>query len=509
MTDTPSGDYLAALVEERDSYRDAFVRHGFSDDGKTLQGSVPWVDENGSSRNAQVVLAIPDAFPFAPPLVSIIDAGEGFVPTFHIERSGQLCLWTNDLPVHDAPWRDPVQCIEKISGWFTATARGWPGDEDADLERYLLAADEFVLYDDTALQNKRFYRTIKNDLGVVRVVDELRWTPSAKRMKRRGVRRRERNLLWVVEVGAISQPISNWADLQRTVGDALQTLDAIVHKGNSCFVLMRYQRGVRCAAIVLSVVRDANGSVLLKSCESADTSVRTRTLRAGTQANKYEGKTVAIVGCGAVGAHVAELMYRSGVRRLTLIDPERYRPGNVIRHTVDDKYVGAPKATAVRMRLGAVGLSIDTVHALVARVSTPEYALELASSHDLVIDATADGRATGLLRWASEIQDKALVSVCVQREGAIARVDRFPLEDDESHLAPLDTAGDEKPGYEQGCGSPVSMTPPLSVARAANIACQVALDELNRYSSLPATIVDVMKPQVDVPYRSIGTVTSA
>jgi hypothetical protein len=441
--------------------------------------------------------------------VSIIDGGEGFVPTFHIERSGQLCLWTNDLPVHNAPWRDPVLCIEKISGWFTATAHGWPGDDDADLERYLPnSEDSFVLYDDTALENGKFYCTTKNSLGVTRVENQLRWTPSIERMKRRGVRRRERNLLWVVEVGALSNPITNWADLQRVAGGGVQPIGAIARRGSSSFILMRYQRGARHAAIVLLVTRGTNGSLELKSCESADTSVRTRTLRAGNHTGEYNEKKVAIVGCGAVGSHVAELMFRSGVRHLTLIDPERYRPGNVIRHTVDNRYVGVHKATAVRARLGVIGLSIDSVYVLGNRVSTPECALELSSSHDLVIDATADGRATGLLRWASEIQDKPLVSVCVQREGAIARVDRFPLEDDETHLDPLNIRGDEKAGYERGCGSPVSMTPPLSVARAASIACQVALDELNRYQTLPATIVDVIKPQAEVPYRKTGTVTS-
>ncbi|WP_143546125.1 MULTISPECIES: ThiF family adenylyltransferase [unclassified Rhodococcus (in: high G+C Gram-positive bacteria)] len=508
MIDTPSQDHLAALAEEQDSFRDALVKLGFSDDGKTLRGSVPWTDESGNSHDAHVSVVIPDSFPFAPPLVTIMDVDAWFTPTFHIERNGQLCLWTNDIPVHDAPWRDPSQCIDKISGWFTSTANGWPDDEDADLERYLPGSDDFVSYEDTLLKNGKYYRLTKNALGVIRVDSELPWIPSINRIKQRGVRRRERNLLWVLDVGIISRPISNWSELQRLAGNQLETLRAIVQRGDLGFVLVRYQRGSRRAAIVVSLSRGPDG-IVLKSCESADTGVATRTLRTGIQAHTYENKSVAIVGCGAVGSYIAELIFRSGIRHITLIDPERYRPGNVIRHTADNKYVGVSKASAVHAKLNTVGIPVDAVSAVNARVSTPEYALELASSHDLVVDATADGRATALLRWASETQDKALVSACVQREGAIVRVDRFPLEDGESHLDPLNTTGGEVVAYEQGCGSPVSMTPPLSVVRAASIACQVVLDELNRYQTLPATIVDVLKPQPESPYQRIGTVTSA
>ncbi|WP_280450688.1 ThiF family adenylyltransferase [Nocardia cyriacigeorgica] len=510
MTDTPSPEeYAAAFAREQDTFRSALAQLGFSDDGNSLQGPVLWADADGNAHRTQVSVVLPTAFPFAPPSVSILQADDGFTSTFHIERNGNLCLWTSDTPVHDAAWRDAEQFVAKIGGWFTQTALGWPGDEDADLERYLDYNDELmVLYDDFALQDGSFCRTTKGNSGVVTVGDKLRWTPSPIRMKNHGLRRRERDLLWVIDVGLVSQPIRNWEDLQVAADQTLDIARDLINAGSLHYILVRYQRGARHAAIVLDAARGNGRLPTLRACESADQSMGTRTLRAGSSANSYKNKSVAIVGCGAIGSQVAELLYRSGVGHLTLIDPERYRPGNVIRHTADNKYVGAYKVSAVAARLASIGLDTENINPVRVRISQPAQILDLAKDHDLIVDATADARTTALLRWSAEAEDKSVVSVCVQRNGGIARVDRFPLESGESHLDPLPAKGTAKFGYEQGCGSPVSVTPPVSVARAATTACQVALGELSLYQSQPATIIDVIKPQPDSPYNTIGTVTS-
>lgn len=62
---------------------------------------------------------------------------------------------------------------------------------------------------------------------------------------------------------------------------------------------------------------------------------------------------VLLVGCGALGSMLAELLVRSGTRRIWLCDGDRVEGGNLVRsvYTIDD--VGTMKAAALAKRLGS------------------------------------------------------------------------------------------------------------------------------------------------------------
>lgn len=503
MADTPD-PALAAFDLARDSFRRTLATKGFADDGRVLRGPVSWF--NGAQLcTATVDVTLGNTFPFAPPRVEIVDFGANITPTFHIEPAGNLCLWNNQVPVHDAPWRDVDAFIEKVSGWFEQTASGWSADDDADLERYLPLDDDIVLYDNEKLVEGKFYRVHKGDHGIMRLKDELPWSPKLTRMKNKGVRRRERNLLWAADVGDISHPVRDWGDLVGLVGHDLELLQHLISLGSVEHLLVRYSRNERNAVLALKAVGLRDGLPVFHALESADISVSTRSLRAGDNASRYQSKKVAVVGCGAIGSHVADLLFRSGVSRITLLDPERLRPGNLIRHLADNSLVGLPKSVAVRTELSSIGLDASNVKPFILRITTPKQALDLLKSHDLVVDATADARATALLRWAAEELQKHMISVCIQRDGGIARVDRFPLWDGEGHLSAVPILPDDQgTTYEMGCGSPVSKTPPMAVVKAAALGCQVALDDLNMWRVPRATIIEVIEAQPDEPYTATG-----
>jgi hypothetical protein len=60
------------------------------------------------------------------------------------------------------------------------------------------------------------------------------------------------------------------------------------------------------------------------------------------------------VGCGSLGAGVAELLARGGVGRLTLIDPDTLSWDNVARHVLGGADVGSRKAVKLAKRLRAL-----------------------------------------------------------------------------------------------------------------------------------------------------------
>jgi hypothetical protein len=511
-----SSDWRAALDAEREDWRSGLAKLGFVDDGTRLRGPVTWTHPVIGSTTARVEIRLGDAFPFAPPAARVLDHGTELEPTFHLERPaypgdpGGLCLWETDWPVDEAPWRDPVTTVDRIRGWLEQTAAGWLGDEACDLERYLEPDDRrrLVLYDWGSLGDLR--RTVRTSADSVRhtvtITTDVR-RPAAP-SGRRGLRRRDRNLAWVGDVGQLDRPLRGWADLAAVLGPDAEQVARFANFGAVEFVLLGYRRGSQSSALALSI-RPSKGGFIVRACESADTGSTTRMLRAGTASQELANASVAVVGVGAVGSFLADLLYRSGVRRLTLRDGEVLRPGNVVRHLAGDRYVGASKAEAVKECLAALGLDVGGVIIVAERLTTLTEALELVQGHDLVVDATANARASSLLASAANATGRTVISVCVQRAGDVLRVDRFPLRGHERHLAPLPAVEGDDLAHERGCGSAVSRTPPGAVFGAAELAARVVIDEARHNQSFPATVADVRGSQPEPPFDQLGLIRGA
>lgn len=63
---------------------------------------------------------------------------------------------------------------------------------------------------------------------------------------------------------------------------------------------------------------------------------------------------ILLIGTGALGSHVAELLVRGGVTHLVLVDGETLEAGNLVRHTLTLADVGLAKASALAQRLRLV-----------------------------------------------------------------------------------------------------------------------------------------------------------
>lgn len=98
---------------------------------------------------------------------------------------------------------------------------------------------------------------------------------------------------------------------------------------------------------------------------------------------------VAVVGCGALGSSLAEMMVRAGAGAVTVIDRDYVEESNLQRQSLfdeEDVARGMPKAAAAAGRLSALNSDV-AVRGVVADLAV-DNAGDLLAGHTLVLDGT-------------------------------------------------------------------------------------------------------------------------
>jgi molybdopterin/thiamine biosynthesis adenylyltransferase len=171
-------------------------------------------------------------------------------------------------------------------------------------------------------------------------------------------------------------------------------------------------------------------------------------------------REVVLLGAGALGSLVGELLVRGGIHRLTVIDHDDLDTGNLVRHTLlaEDLYV--PKAQALARRLNGVSPHAR-VRGLAARVPSIEAVAAMASA-DVVIDCTAEDDVLLALGELETVEPKRWLSAAVGAEARslfvfMARGRRFPAEELFACMDPSSTttAAVEERWEGPGCWSPL------------------------------------------------------
>jgi adenylyltransferase/sulfurtransferase len=114
--------------------------------------------------------------------------------------------------------------------------------------------------------------------------------------------------------------------------------------------------------------------------------------------NRIASSHAVIVGCGALGTVVAELLARSGVGHLTLIDRDFVDLTNLHRQFLfdeSDAAEGIPKAVAAERRLRAINSEIEITS--VVDDLRPRRVADLLGRPDVIIDGTDNFEARFLL----------------------------------------------------------------------------------------------------------------
>lgn len=239
-------------------------------------------------------------------------------------------------------------------------------------------------------------------------------------------------------------------------------------------------------------------------------------LRAGPDAPELQGKSVSIIGVGAIGSHVADQLDRAGIGRIRMIDYDRLWPANLVRHAAPPGTpAGTLKTTAMKDHLGLYPwIEIDEpAEPSEGVVWTRDSIRRILESADLTIDATGHAGLAELMGRVAHSVNRPYISVALFRGGQVARIRRQAHSDDtpvvqRHHLdrypeiPPLEEEA-EYVGSEVGCLALVHNAPPVAVVHAAALATEVAIDHLTGRHDQPDEIIEVFRSG-ESPFEQLG-----
>lgn len=108
---------------------------------------------------------------------------------------------------------------------------------------------------------------------------------------------------------------------------------------------------------------------------------------------------VAICGCGALGANLAETLARMGYQNLTLIDHDRVEEHNLSTQPFGLREIGQPKAQMMANALYRdVGAEVEA-HVVSLGVKNAE---ALLSAHDIIVDAFDNSTSRKLVKHTAK-----------------------------------------------------------------------------------------------------------
>lgn len=120
--------------------------------------------------------------------------------------------------------------------------------------------------------------------------------------------------------------------------------------------------------------------------------------------NRIAQQRILIIGAGAIGSVVAEMLARAGTKSITIIDSDRVAAGNLVRHTLLSDDIGKHKATALSERLNSAAIHSQVVGINYAFPPDDSEQGNAIRKCDVVIDATGDDAAAsaiGKFNWGT------------------------------------------------------------------------------------------------------------
>ena len=448
-------------------------------------------------------IAFVDGWPFQHPRLFVDGVDE-----LHVNAHGELCLWHPGAAFDQ--WLSFSGYLERIEDWARRTRAADFRPEDFALDAHLAFCDI----------RSRAIATVE--------LDRLRLGASARRVVTISGRWNDARSVLAISPG--SGPIDGrgyWVTSVRTaprdLGAAKSLLTtsqrknfdrrylAVAARSEPRVFLFAWQRELGCDALVV-LAEKREGEVVAQAIQVAPEDMAYLKLRAGPDVRLLSGKHVVAFGAGAIGSNVAYRLAEAGLGRLTLVDDDQLRPGDVVRHAASRAAIGRAKVDAIVADLG-LRTPWTRVNPIVERPWSPVRIGEIAQDADCVVDAVGLASFTNQLSVLFAQDRTALVSAALFRAGSVARVRRQALPADSpiahrsSHGAypAIPADGRESFSFEPGCSAPVNNASPVAVAASAALTAAVVIDFLTGEAVYDDEVIEVFRALDIPPFDRVGT----
>jgi hypothetical protein len=122
-------------------------------------------------------------------------------------------------------------------------------------------------------------------------------------------------------------------------------------------------------------------------------------------------KRILIIGCGAVGSLVAEMLVRGNSNQIVLSDRESFEIGNLVRHTLEMSDIKKPKAQQLAQRLNSINPSAKVTFIADNFPPKAKNEIDIVKRCDLILDCSGDDEVLWSLRQFAWGEEKLMASV--------------------------------------------------------------------------------------------------
>ena len=461
---------------------------------------------HGFTDSRDMVISIRDGWPFRSPQVYI----EG-LRAKHVSSDGLVCLWREDEQDREQ-WLSLEAICERLEEWSTAAEAGFPNQpEDLDAHLYFegrlagiaIVDNSFLGAEPRDGDRGRFHASRKSgrvfhippEPGSIGTVAGVWYFRS--------------------EVGLPPRSLSEFEgalDHGQRRNFARRRTALLTGRGSAAELAMLAWHASAGVNVVVLKLDAIDGTVVANAVPVAPSDPGTLSMRAGDDFAVLQGKSCAVFGAGSVGSYVALLLSEMGMGEIALIDADRLRPGNVVRHAGGKSVVGYHKVSVVKMIIGQHAPQTDVLTESSEKWN-PDELEPFVKGADVVVDATGSPGFALHLSAAAHSLETPYVSVALFRRGSVGRIVRLvpgrdtPPEDRDrgtKEYPAIPEGESELAGFETGCSSPVACAPPSSVVGIAATAAAVIVDTLTGRFDWSEEVAQIFAPLPDEPFSRPG-----
>jgi integrative and conjugative element protein (TIGR02256 family) len=272
-------------------------------------------------------------------------------------------------------------------------------------------------------------------------------------------------------------------------------------KAQSEFQLFRIRKGSAITSVLIgntppeesfeSIVGGYSGVSAIPTSKFTDDSFHERN-KGRANRDILKSKVLNLVGVGAIGSEIADIMAKAGVGKLLLLNNQKLKIDNSVRHLCGIDYTGVPKISAVA---NSVVLHNPFTEVLeipfdLTTIDINDYFQETSVS----ISTIAEDNTEDFLNEQAVISNKTVYYVRALRAGKVARIFRvIPGEDacfhclelyrKEGKLFKSIPEDKEMPTLRNECNNPIRPASAADLKLIASLASRIILDELQNNES--------------------------